>query len=398
MSRAFVWKQDPTVSEIGIRLTYFAPGIRDGPSDDVVEIKGLNVRVRGDTNRDFLYNPHKSPVAFDAVHTFVTVRQVVNMYQRSLQRIGKPPFAWQWGGGLGGAGAAAQPINVYPHAGQRKNAYYSREERALKFFYFEDPQNKNEFVYTTRSYDVVAHETGHAVLDALRPEFWSSWHPETSSLHESFADITVILTMLSQLDQCEAIIAHSKANLHKKTFFNAVAEQFGEALYGTRQGLRNADNNLTMSQVSEEVHDISQVFTGAFYDVLADIFDDSRDPDLHDDAAVLLQVGEHMTDLILKTILSGPTKDATYADLASKMVSCESNAKWKKFVKKQFELRQILGKYKLPAIKNPTDIRFQKCHCTMATEEHMKAVQEAIRQKEKTTRKAGSSGPRASVY
>ena len=37
-------------------------------------------------------------------------------------------------------------------------AFYSQEEKALKFFYFPSKQNKNKTVYTARSYDVVGHE------------------------------------------------------------------------------------------------------------------------------------------------------------------------------------------------------------------------------------------------
>jgi hypothetical protein len=49
-------------------------------------------------------------------------------------------------------------------------------------------------------------------------------------LHESFGDITAIFVALSQLDQVEAVIAQTKANLHDKTFLADLAEQFGLAL------------------------------------------------------------------------------------------------------------------------------------------------------------------------
>ena len=56
-----------------------------------------------------------------------------------------------------------------------------------------------------------------------------------------------------------------------------MAEEFGLAL-GRPNGLRNADNDLKLSQVSTEVHAISQVFTGGVFDVLADIFAFTRKP------------------------------------------------------------------------------------------------------------------------
>ena len=53
----------------------------------------------------------------------------------------------------------------------------------------------------------------------------------------------MIFLALSQLDQVEAVIAQTKADLHNKTFLADLAEQFGLAL-GRPNGLRNADNNL----------------------------------------------------------------------------------------------------------------------------------------------------------
>ena len=64
-------------------------------------------------------------------------------------------------------------------------------------------------------------------------------------------------------------------------------------------GLRNADNNLKLSQVSNEVHAISQVFTGAVYDILADIFEDYRKLDEYDPAETLFRIGKHVTALVI---------------------------------------------------------------------------------------------------
>jgi len=373
-SRARIWKQDPSVTPIGIRLTYVHSGIQDGPKDHEIEIVGMPQKILGDKNRDFIFDQKINPEAFDAVHTFVVVRQVMTMYQRALRRLGRTePFTWQWG---------KEPIKVAPHAGMEKNAFYSREMKTLRFFFFHPNEDASKsLVYTNRSFDIVAHETGHAILDALRPGYWGSWHPQTGGLHESFGDITAILTMLSQMDQCEAIISHSKGDLHVKSFFSAVAEEFGSALYGTSLGLRNADNDLTLNQVSEEVHDISQVFTGAFYDIMADVFEDYRDPDRYDAAETLFRVGKHMTSLLIQSLLKGPEKNATFSDIANIMISLETNKKWKNIIRSQFEVRGVIGKNAVKKVKSPVDLVWSGCHCTMSTKEHIDAVNDAIQAK-----------------
>src|SRR5262249_52484659 len=142
------------------------------------------------------------------------------------------------------------------------------------FFFFDKPgaPSPPPRIFTCRSLDIVSHETGHAVLDGLKPNWiMASSTPQTGALHESFGDLTAIFLALSQFDQVEAIIAQTKARLHDKTFLSDLAEEFGLAL-GRTNGLRNADNNLKLSQVTNEVHDLSQVFTGGIYDVLADFF------------------------------------------------------------------------------------------------------------------------------
>ncbi len=333
-SKVRIWKQDPSVNKIGIRTSYIPTIVESGPKDKDIIVKGMP-NVLPNSNNDFVFSPAQNPMEFDAVHTFSVVRQVLTNYRRALNRNNVTQnFDWQWG---------PEPISVYPWAGIEPNAYYSRSERALRFFYFRPNGDESApFIYTCRSFDIVSHEVGHAVLDSLRPGYLDSEHPQTGGLHESFGDLTTIFTMLAQMDQCETIIAESKGNLHAKTFFPVLAEQFGESL-GRTAGLRNADNDLKMSQVSNAVHDISKVFTGAVYDILSDIFDDYQKPDKYDQAETLFRVGKHMTALIIQSILKGPKKNATYQDIANAMIEIEPIEKWKEFIQKEFTEREILG-------------------------------------------------------
>ena len=217
------------------------------------------------------------------------------------------------------------------------------------------------------------------MLDSLRPGYWDSWHPQTGGLHESFGDITAILTMLAQMDQCEAIIAHSKGDLHAKSFFPAVAEQFGEALYGRTTGLRNADNDLKLSQVSNQVHEVSQVFTGAFYDILADIFEDYHKPDQYDQAETLFRIGKHMTSLVILSLLQGPEQNATYRDIAEKMIEIEPVAKWKEFIHDQFAHREVFGGPVGLDKVEPQPLGLKGCCGTLGGEEFGEAAETSVK-------------------
>lgn len=336
-SKVRIYKQDPSVTAIGTRAVFLPEAVAAGPRDAVIQVVGLEP-VAPDENGDFLLDPEESPEAFDAVHCFTVVRQVRTMYERALRRRSvSTDFHWQWG-----AGAS---LKVYPRAGTDKNAYYKRELKTLEFYSFESSfLEGSPTIYTCRSFDIVAHETGHAVLDALRPGYWptESWHPQTRALHESFGDLTAIFTMLAQLDQCEAIVAESKGNLHEKTFFSAVGEQFGAAGFNRQHGLRNASEDFKLSEVSGSgPHKLSQVLTGAVYDILADFFADHRDDARYDPAESLYRVGRHLAELFLVAITSAPEKNATFADVARQMFLLETEAPRKEMIRRNFESREI---------------------------------------------------------
>ena len=72
-------------------------------------------------------------------------------------------------------------LRVTLDAGVDLNAYYDR--RGLSFFH--DTVGRTT-VYSGESPDVVCHELGHAVLDALRPELWDAMSVEVAAFHESF--------------------------------------------------------------------------------------------------------------------------------------------------------------------------------------------------------------------
>ena len=314
-ARVLMWKQDPTVSEIGTRAAFLPGIILDGPRDARIASSDPAIAsVSPNAFGDFVTTVDTPQ--FDAVHTFAVVRQTLTMYQRALSAAGAAmPLPWQWNSSLD-----TSPIQVFAYGLPNvMNAFYSRANNCLKFGHFISERDQSR-IYTCRSFDIVSHETGHAVLDGLKPAWLEADNPpQTGGLHESFGDMTAIFLALSQLDQCEAVIAQTKARLHDKTFLADIAEQFGLAL-GTATGLRSADNTLTMTQAGNEVHAISQVFTGAIYDILADFFAIERDPGLRDDALVLHDVGAYLRSLVLRALVAAPDQGAAYVDVVNAML------------------------------------------------------------------------------
>lgn len=339
--RVLIYKQDPSVGEIGVRKAFLPGLVSTGPRDARITsgTPGL-MPVAANAFGDFIQVPGTE--AFDAVHCFAIVRMTLTMYQRALSTGGAPStLPWQWNGVKN-----ADPVSVFPHGlPDVMNAFYSRNLKSIKFGDFV-PSGTSTRVFTCRSLDIVSHETGHAILDGLKP-LWigASGPPQTGGLHESFGDLTAIFLALSQLDQVEAIIAQTKGNLHDKTFLSDLAEQFGLAL-GRPNGLRNADNDLKVSEAGTEVHAISQVFTGAIYDILADIFAFERKPTIKDDAAVLYEVAEYVRSLVLRAIITAPTSAATFADVAKQMLHFAfvdaKPVQYRNFIRNRFTVREVI--------------------------------------------------------
>lgn len=363
-ARVLVWKQDPSVNEIGARKAYLPGIVLDGPRDARIApgVPGTTW-VSPNSFGDFVTKPGTRE--FDAVHTFAVVRQVLTMYQRSLAAAGQPsPLPWAWN-----SADNVAPLQLFPHGlPNTVNAFYSRGECCLKFGDFV-PAAGRARVYTCRSLDIVAHEAGHAILDGLKPGWlMADQPPQTGALHEAFGDLTAIFLALSQLDQCEAVIAQTKANLHDKTFLADIAEQFGLAL-GRPNGLRNADTDFTLEEAGDQVHALSQVFTSAVYDILADLFEATRAPGLKDDAALLHQLGESLRGLLLRALLAAPDHGAGYADVARAMLDHAEDA-WRPAIALRFRQRGIDPDSPPPAAFLPATQDRRACCGTMNLPEY----------------------------
>jgi hypothetical protein len=395
--RVLMWKQDPSVAEIGIRKAFLPRPVSTGPADSRIKVAIVGMTpVSPNAMGDFIQTPLTPQ--FDAVHTFAVVRETLTMYQRALAVGGTPAVVpWQWN-----TPTVADPIQVFPRHSVMQNAFYSRSGRLLAFGQFPKPgaPAPAPTIFTCRSLDIVAHETGHAVLDGLKPNWLLAGNPpQTGALHEAFGDLTAIFLALSQFDQVEAVIAQTKANLHNKTFLADLAEEFGLAL-GLPMGLRNADNNLRLSDVSNEVHALSQVFTGALYDILADIFAFERRPALRDDAITLQSTAQYLMGLLLRAIQAAPASAATFANVANQMLIIANAdgkpAAYRNFIRNRFTVRQVVVSptpltedhqlsHTLEAVAHVADSMPQNreaCCGTMTLPEH-NGVDESIQQEQR---------------
>ena len=209
--------------------------------------------------KDFIQSALKNPY-FHQVNVWGIVQRVLEFYEDS-QALGRP-VPWGFDGNR---------LLVVPHAGYGENAYYDQSTKSLQFYYFGDESNPG---YTCLSHDIIAHESGHAILDGIRPLYNENSSTETAAFHEFIGDLTAILLALFNSDIRHFVALKTKANLQEDLILSSIAEEFGQDVYA-RPYLRSASNKLTMEdpdiKKSLSAHNISQVLTGAMFDILIGI-------------------------------------------------------------------------------------------------------------------------------
>jgi hypothetical protein len=198
--------------------------------------------------------------------------------------LGTPLKSW--------AQESANPVSLalLPDVGLQMNAFYDRE--SLSFFH--QPVGRRT-TYSGASTDCVAHETGHAILDALRPDLWSINMLEVAGFHEAFGDVTAIVTALADRKAREALLKISP-KLDKANFVEAVVEDLADTVRRVagpkhpaakpRHALNTFRWQLPQTMPADggpdvmiaEVHSIARIISGCFYDILRGIFTASGAP------------------------------------------------------------------------------------------------------------------------
>jgi len=234
-------------------------------------------------------------------------------------------------------GTSWQPgrtLRVTLDAGVDLNAYYDR--RGLSFFH--DTVGKTT-VYSGESPDVVCHELGHAVLDALRPELWDAMSVEVAAFHESFGDISALLAGLQLPSLRRAVLAETGARIGRSSRLSRLAEQLGWALRQILPGsaepdcLRNAVNPFfyrapetlppsgPSSSLTAEPHSFSRVFTGGWFEALAGMLASRASAPTEAD---LLQVSLDAGRLLVDAIPAAPIVADYYSQVAAHLIESDA--------------------------------------------------------------------------
>lgn len=185
-------------------------------------------------------------------------------------------------------------LTVRPHALDTANAYYEPSQSALLFGYFTPdrpgPHVPGFSVYTCLSYDIIAHETTHAILDGMYRRFTEPTNVDVLAFHEAFADIVALLQGFDLTELLEHEISGSRGDLRAETILGKLAIELGSAARG-REALRSAIGRSvngvwvpsrpdpTLLAAVETPHERGAILVAAVFDALIAIYE-ARTADL----------------------------------------------------------------------------------------------------------------------
>jgi hypothetical protein len=248
------------------------------------------------------------------------------------------------------------PLVANLEAGEELNAYYDRE--GLSFFH---KRVGRYTIYSGESPDVVCHELGHAVLDALKPELFDTASVEVAAFHESFGDCSALLSALQLPTVRDGLLEETEGQLYKTSRVSRLAEQLATGIRRSRPDLvepdclRNAVNSFVYQvpedlphsapswMLSSEPHSFSRVFTAGFFEALAKMLALTGDAPTGDD---LLAVAQDAGRLLVAGTVAASVVPDFYSQVAANMVQADDELFRRKYgdsLKSAFVRRGILS-------------------------------------------------------
>lgn len=264
---------DKAISILAARTTRLI--VNDPTTPDLVlnssmpSVGFLKYSVRG------MANPARNVIQRRALNTHIIVGNCLNFVSVHAKT---PVKKW----------ASVPLLQVIPDAGNDLNAYYDRF--SLKFFKY---NYRGKYLYFADSADIVTHELGHALLDAMRPDFWSVQSLEVWSFHEAFSDITALFNIMNYDVAIQKVFRDdTNGNLFRSNVVSRLAEEVGvllRQLTKDNRYLPNAlrdpaveifkyvnPNKLPLSAPNDtlaaEEHSFGRVFSSAWYCIFVRIY------------------------------------------------------------------------------------------------------------------------------
>lgn len=292
--------------------------------------------------------PQGHPSATGA-NVFGAAAATVNKYNEVLGELTGKQIEWSFGD---------KQLKLSPETGEWPNAFYARQFKGVHFFDYKTTS-------TGDSGEVASHETGHAVLDAIRSGFMEGSGTETGAFHEAFGDSLAMLMTLGNAKAVEAIVGQTEGGdlSSKRNMLSDMGEAFGNVL-GKEGGIRTSFNNFVYADpatlpeqgdqdhLGREIHDFSRLWSGAFYDVLDGIADANRAAGMSPKDALLAAGEEGWKLLVGQMENSAVSSETTFKEMAVNLLAGDAQfngGQRQELIRNVMVRRELLAKDAEPA-------------------------------------------------
>ncbi len=234
------------------------------------------------------------------------------------------------------------PLRVQLDEGVDFNAFFARDS-GLNFFHgVVTKLDPNVTVFSGESPDVVCHELGHAILDAVKPELFDAMSLEVAAFHEAFGDMSSMLSALQIESFREFVLNETGGDLSVNSRLSQLARQLGWAIrvmIGAAavdaDSLRNTCNNFfyqdpaglppngPASRLTSEPHHFSRVFSGAFLEVLAGMFTVGPVRAANDPSSKLEDIARDAGKLLIEGVRLAAVGPGFYSQVAAGMIQAD---------------------------------------------------------------------------
>lgn len=277
---------------------------------------------------------------FRAQNVFAVAAHTLALVEQHLGR----PVQWYSG---------APQLLLLPQALVEANAYYSRADGAVLFGWL-TPLGARPALYTALSYDVIAHEVTHAILDGLRPRFAEPGPPDQLAFHEALADLVALLSVFTLDGVAERLLnphagrvrlggADERAEALMDTPLTRLAEQVGShrrppagdddqpALRAP--GLLKPGTGWRRRAEFHEPHRRSEVLVSAFLHTLVTMWAGRLQPLAVDDDGALdaarvaeegVKSARHLLGMLLRALDYLPPVDLEYEDVVDAVLTADN--------------------------------------------------------------------------
>ncbi|MDH3649315.1 MAG: hypothetical protein OEQ53_06505 [Saprospiraceae bacterium] len=217
-----------------------------GPRDDYILIE--DSLVEPDVNGDFI-DPRYTEQEIDAVHTFAAARLTVDLWEKALGK----KLSWGWNGK-----DYSYPLHIELY-NDRVQAIFFFEDHCIELGRY-DPDAH----WTCRSFDIVAHETTHAIIKSYRPDLQGSKSLETRAVIEAFCDLSPMFVLASIPQTIAQVWEQSQGDLSKPNLLS----EFGAGCTSSGTSIRSA---LTIQSGQTNACDIGSPIVKSVYDKIQSI-------------------------------------------------------------------------------------------------------------------------------